>query len=149
MTITAKFAWILEAMDPDAPEFLAYLREHNIAMLSTGVVHCCAGGGEEMEFIATDRETLEAMYRECWNRDAGYDPSSDTTKPDEFAGIREIISRETRDREMAELLRRLPLNSFGDDMGQHDAAEFVDHAGEFFEVMQAAKKLLAEIEGQS
>lgn len=45
---------------------------------------------------------------------------------------------------LREALQKLPLENFSDDMGNHDAAEFVDHAGEFFEAMLAVKKALAE-----
>lgn len=53
------------------------------------------------------------------------------------SGLRTLIG------ELAAAANKLPLDSFGDDMGQHDAAEFVDHAGEFFEAMLALKPLLA------
>lgn len=65
----------------------------------------------------------------------------DVTPGDDEANARLIAAAP----EMARLLASLPLESFGDDMAQHDAADFVDHAGQFFEVMIAAKRLLAKL----
>ena len=39
-------------------------------------------------------------------------------------------------------LRKLPLDAFGTDMEDCDAADFVDHAGDFFEAILAARKAL-------
>jgi len=50
--------------------------------------------------------------------------------------------------EMLEALEALPLGSFGDDMGKHDAAEFVDNAGYFFDAMLKAKVAIQKARGQ-
>jgi hypothetical protein len=42
------------------------------------------------------------------------------------------------------VLEALPLDSFGDDMSKCDAADFVDHSGEFFKAMELAKKALGK-----
>lgn len=44
---------------------------------------------------------------------------------------------------MLEALKTLPLDSFGDDMSKCDAADFVDHAGEFFEAMVKARAVIS------
>lgn len=44
-------------------------------------------------------------------------------------------------------LKALPLEYFGDDMSKCDAADFVDHAGEFFDAMLLAKAALKLAEG--
>ena len=49
---------------------------------------------------------------------------------------------------MLEALEALPLGSFGDDMGKHDAAEFVDNAGYFFDAMLKAKVAIQKARGQ-
>jgi hypothetical protein len=45
---------------------------------------------------------------------------------------------------LMEVVKALPLENFKDDMGSHDAADFVDNARSFFDAMQKAKKLLEE-----
>jgi hypothetical protein len=50
------------------------------------------------------------------------------------------------EQEMLAVIAALPLDSFGDDMSKCDAADFVDHAGEFFKAMLLAKKVLQKIE---
>lgn len=42
----------------------------------------------------------------------------------------------------------LPLESFGEDMATSDAADFVDHAGEFFDSMKLARAALAASKGE-
>jgi hypothetical protein len=44
--------------------------------------------------------------------------------------------------EMAEALLTLPFDWFGDDMEENDAADFVDHAAEFFEAIQKGRAAL-------
>lgn len=54
--------------------------------------------------------------------------------------------------QLAPLLRAvqtLPLDSFGDDMSKCDAADFVDHAGEFFEAMVLARAAWAKLTGRT
>lgn len=43
---------------------------------------------------------------------------------------------------LVESLKAMPLESFGDEMSKCDAADFVDHSGEFFEAMIRAKAAL-------
>src|SRR6185312_15510011 len=43
---------------------------------------------------------------------------------------------------LREAAQALPLDSFDEDMSKIDAAEFVDHAGEFFEAMAKARAAL-------
>jgi len=50
--------------------------------------------------------------------------------------------------ELLEALEALPLESFGDDMSKCDAADFVDHAGEFFRVMQMARAAIRKAKGE-
>lgn len=42
---------------------------------------------------------------------------------------------------LQKVINALPLDAFGDDMAECDAADFVDHSGEFFKAMQLAKAL--------
>lgn len=46
--------------------------------------------------------------------------------------------------ELTEALQKLPLEAFDKPMEQVDAAEFVDHSGEFFEAMTLARLALKE-----
>jgi hypothetical protein len=50
--------------------------------------------------------------------------------------------------EMLEALESLPLNAFGEDMGNCDAADFVDHSGEFFEAMIKARAAIRKAKGE-
>jgi hypothetical protein len=59
------------------------------------------------------------------------------------------MNREQLLQEALEALKTLPLDSFGDDMSKCDAADFVDHAGEFFEAIQLAKEVLRKAENDS
>jgi hypothetical protein len=45
---------------------------------------------------------------------------------------------------LAEALRKLPLKAFDKDPSTMDAAEFVDHANDFVEAMDAAREALRE-----
>jgi hypothetical protein len=64
----------------------------------------------------------------------------------EVLEIATIIERKANCNEMIEILKALPLDSFGEDMSKCDAADFVDHAGEFFSVMLKAKELINRVE---
>lgn len=55
-----------------------------------------------------------------------------------FKGCDESIRLQAENKQLIEALKKLPLEEFGDDMSKHDAAEFVDNAGAFFEAMAAA-----------
>jgi len=50
---------------------------------------------------------------------------------------------------LRDALLALPLESFGEDMSKSDAADFVDHAGEFFEAMVKARAALAAAKGEA
>jgi hypothetical protein len=49
---------------------------------------------------------------------------------------------------MLAALKALSIDSFGDDMSKCDAADFVDHAGEFFEAMLLARAAIKLAEGK-
>lgn len=55
-----------------------------------------------------------------------------------------VSALELREKELREALQMLPLDSFEGEMGSHDAAEFVDHAGEFFAAMVRARAVLSD-----
>ena len=51
--------------------------------------------------------------------------------------------------DLYEALKALPLDSFdAEDIGRHEAADFADHAGQFFEAMQKARAALNKANGR-
>jgi hypothetical protein len=61
----------------------------------------------------------------------------------------EVIDRETAATELLEALEALPLDSFGDDMSNCDAADFIDHAGAFFQAMCLARVAIRKARGEA
>lgn len=80
------------------------------------------------------------------------DPDWDWDKTERYErhainAILDLEEAEAVNKELLQALEALPLESFGEDMEAIDAAEFVDHAGEFFEAMILARAAIAKARG--
>ena len=60
---------ITETIDLENEEFQLYLKEHSITSRSLNIVHAQPGGGEDVEYTSSTRETLANMFREWWGDD--------------------------------------------------------------------------------
>lgn len=107
------------------------------------------------------RGTNEARERAEQERDAAVmtlksncTPEQWEQMPKQFKLAAQAISNleaayERAERALREIVEALPLTAFGDDVAQHDAADFVDNAGHFFEAMRLAKLRVKSGEGEA